>query len=273
VTEKPFAAGPLRGHRRGSGPPALLLHGGAAVPDYLGGLADELAGTFTTYRDTQRGTSPSGGRPPYTIEAHMEDALFVLDTFGIDRAWAIGHSWGGHLALHLLVAHPERLLGVVAVDPLGAFVGAFVEMDSARRSALSADENARLDSIEARRRMGEANEADLVERFTLLWPIYFADPAKALPPPARVGVQASIEVNRSLAYHFEERTLERGLPASTLPVLFVHGKRSVIPMWSTMDTAALIPVAEVVFVPGCGHFPWVDRPGSVRHAVERFLGD
>ena len=42
VTEEPFAAGPLRGHRRGSGPPALLLHGEAAVPDYLGSLADEL---------------------------------------------------------------------------------------------------------------------------------------------------------------------------------------------------------------------------------------
>ena len=271
MTEEPFAVGPLRGHRQGSGPPALLLHGGAAVPDYLGSLADELAGIFTTYRYTQRGTPPSGGGPPYTVEAHMEDALSVLDTFGIDAAWAVGHSWGGHLALHFLVAHPERLLGVVAVDPLGAFPSAFAEMDERRRLALSVEANARLDSIESRRRTGEVTEADLVERFALVWPTYFADPAKAIPAPARVGAEASIEVNRSLVDHFERRTLVDGLPAAKSPVLFVHGEQSVIPTWSTTETAALISGAEVVVVPPCGHFPWVECPGSVGDAVQGFL--
>jgi pimeloyl-ACP methyl ester carboxylesterase len=243
------------------------------VPDYLGGLADELAAIFTTYRYTQRGTPPSDGGPPYTVEAHMEDALAVLDTFGIDRAWAVGHSWGGHLALHLLVAHPERLVGVVAVDPLGAFPAAFAEMDERRRRALPAEANARLDSIEDRRRTGEVTEAELVERFALVWPIYFAEPAKAIPAPARVGAEASVEVNRSLVDHFERRTLVAGLPAARSPVLFVQGERSVIPTWSTTDTAALIPGAEVVIVPDCGHFPWVECPGSVRRAVERFLDE
>jgi pimeloyl-ACP methyl ester carboxylesterase len=81
VPETPFEVGPLRGHRGGSGPPALLLHGGAAVPDYLDGLADELGGLFTTYRYTQRGTPPSEGGPPFTVEQHMADALSVLDAF------------------------------------------------------------------------------------------------------------------------------------------------------------------------------------------------
>ena len=31
----------------------------------------------------------------------------------------VGHSWGGHLLLHVAVAHPERLHGGLAVDPLG----------------------------------------------------------------------------------------------------------------------------------------------------------
>jgi pimeloyl-ACP methyl ester carboxylesterase len=271
VQERPFDAGPLYGHRGGSGPPALLLHGGAAVPDYLDGLAEELAGTFTTYRYTQRGTPPSGGEPPFTVEAHMQDALSVLDAFEIDRAWAVGHSWGGHLALHLLVAHPERLLGVVAVDPLGAFPEAFVEQDANRRRLLSADQVARLDEIETRRREGTVTEQELVERFALAWPTYFVDPAKAIPPPARVGARASIEVNRSLADHFGRQTLAQGLPAATLPVLFVHGELSVIPLRSTTETAALIPDAEVVVVTGSGHFPWIERPGSVRRAVARLL--
>ncbi len=81
MSELPFEVaiddGELHGHRGGAGPPALLLHGGAAVPDYLDGLAAELAGLFSTFRYTQRGTPPSGGGPPYTVEAHMADALAV----------------------------------------------------------------------------------------------------------------------------------------------------------------------------------------------------
>ena len=95
--------------------------------------------------------------------------------------------------------------------------------------------------------------------------------SNALLPPARVGVQALIEVNRSPADHFDRQTLVTGLPAATLPVLFIHGELSVIPVRSTIETAALVPGAEVVIVPGSGHFPWVDRLGSVRAAVGSFL--
>src|SRR5437867_5230333 len=114
------ADGQLAGHRGGEGAPALLLHGGPAVPDYLGGLAVELDGLFESIRYTQRGTAPSTGGDPYTIEAHAGDAVAVLDACGLERAWAVGHSWGGHLALHLLLAHPERLLGLICIAPLGA---------------------------------------------------------------------------------------------------------------------------------------------------------
>ena len=271
MTETPFEVGPLSGHRGGSGPPALLLHGGAAVPDYLDGLAAELGGTFTTVRYTQRGTPPSEGGPPFTVEAHMTDALSVLDAFDVDRAWAVGHSWGGHLAMHLLVAHPERLLGVVAVDPLGAFPDVFAPVDAALRARLSDEEIARLDACEARRREGVVTEPELVERFRLVWPSYFADPAVTLPPPARVGVEASIGTNRSIAEHFELGTLRDGLPAATLPVLFVHGELSIIPLGATEQTAALIPGAEVAVVPGAGHFPWFEQPAAVRAAIHGFV--
>jgi pimeloyl-ACP methyl ester carboxylesterase len=271
VPETPFEVGPLRGHRGGSGPPALLLHGGAAVPDYLDGLAEELGGLLTTFRYTQRGTPPSSGGPPFTVEQHMTDALSVLDAHAIDRAWAIGHSWGGHLALHLLVSSPQRLLGVVAVDPLGASADVFPEMDANLRSELTPDEIAELDRIEARRRAGEVTEAELVRRFALVWPGYFHDRALALPGPTHIGVEASIGTNRSLAEHFERGTLRERLPSATLPVLFVHGEKSALPVRGSRDTARLIPGAELVLVPAAGHFPWVERPGSVRNAVEPFV--
>jgi proline iminopeptidase len=273
--EQPFEVkipdGSLHGHRGGSGPPALLLHGGAAVPDYLDELATELADVFATFRYTQRGTPPSSGGPPFTIEAHMEDALAVLDAFGIERAWVVGHSWGGHLALHLLVSCPERVLGVVCVDPLAASADVLAELNANLRRGLSPEEIAWLDEIEARRQAGEVTEGELVERFALIWPQLFLDPSRAPPAPSHVGAEASIGTNRSLAEHFEHGTLVHRLPNAELPVLFVHGTHSAMPLRATVETCALIARAELVVVPECGHFPWLEQPGSVRGAVESFL--
>src|SRR3954465_10775365 len=123
LVEQPFEVavegGRLAGFRSGEGPPALVLHGGPGMSDYTEGLAEELRGLFEVIRYTQRGNLPSITEGPFSVEQHMDDAIAVLDGLAIEHAWLVGHSWGGHLALHLLVAHSDRLLGAVVVDPLG----------------------------------------------------------------------------------------------------------------------------------------------------------
>jgi pimeloyl-ACP methyl ester carboxylesterase len=83
---------------------------------------------------------------------------------------------GGHLALHLAVSHPERFAGLLLIDPLGADPGVFAETDANLRRGLS-----------DARREGEVSEADLVERFALVWPQYFLRPENATPPPGASG--------------------------------------------------------------------------------------
>lgn len=265
--------GVLRGHRGGTGVPALLLHGGAAVPDYMGGCAERLDGLFDTIRYTQRGVPPSEGGPPYTIESHASDAVSVLDSLGIDRAWAIGHSWGGHLALHLGHLHEDRLLGLLLIDALGADPTVFTELDANLRRGMTDDERARVDEIEERRRRGEVAEADLLERFRLVWPHYFVRTERASPPPGRIGVRSSIETNRSIAAHFEAETLVFGLPGVAVPARFVHGESDPLPLSSTERTAALFEDARVATIPDCGHFPWLEQPDAFRRAVECLLAD
>ena len=112
-----------------------------------------------------------------------------------------------------------------------------------------------------------------MRRFELVWPRFFVRPENATPSPAHVGVQASIETNRSLAEHFERRTLAHGLPEARPAALFVHGERDPLPVRSSTATAALIPGAVVETIPGCGHFPWIEQPTAFRAAVERLLAD
>lgn len=268
----PIGDGTLAGHRGGDGPPALLLHGGPAWSDYTEGCAAELDGLLQTHRYTQRGAPPSTVGGPYTIETHIADALAVLDHFGVERAWAVGHSWGGHLALHLAVAHPERLLGVICVSTLGAFDRVFAELGRNMEGRLTAAQEARIGAIEDARRRGEATEADLVERMGYIWPHWFADPASAPPAPVTgVGVECSTETNASISHHFRLSTLATGLPSVTLPALFIHGEDDPLPVSSSREAAALIRGAAVETIPRCGHFPWLERPGEMRRIVSEFL--
>jgi pimeloyl-ACP methyl ester carboxylesterase len=275
MREEPFdvAAGGavLRGHSGGSGAAALLLHGGAAVPDYLGDCAALLDGLFSTIRYTQRGTPPSGEADPYTIESHASDAVAVLDAFGLALAWVIGHSWGGHLAMHLALLHPDRVAGLLLIDPLGADPSVFAEQDANLRRGLTPEQIARVDAVEERRRAGAVTEGELVERIALIWTQFFTRYEAISTPPEHVGVQASIGTNRSIADHYERQTLKRGLPTLRVPALFVHGEQDPLPLRSTLETAELIPGALVETIPDCGHFPWLEQPAAFRAAVERLL--
>jgi pimeloyl-ACP methyl ester carboxylesterase len=107
----------------------------------------------------------------------------------------------------------------------------------------------------------------------LIWRTFFARPEHSSALPQHVGVQASIETNRSMAEKFVRGTLAEGLRGARLPALFVHGELDPLPVRSTLRAAALIDGAQVETVPESGHFPWLEQPDDFRAAVEKLLAE
>jgi pimeloyl-ACP methyl ester carboxylesterase len=260
----------LAGRRAGSGPPVLLLHGGPGLGfDYLRDLADELAQENDVAWYQQRGLAPSAAEGPYTVAADVGDARRVLDALGWQRAYVVGHSWGGHLALHVAEAMPERLLGVLAVDPLGSVGdGRWPEFDQEilRRTPESTRERAR--EIDELTTAGAADDELALEGMRLVWPAYFADPEHAPPmPELRIATERSAAMFPSILQ--ELPALEAGLPGISVPVGFVHGSHSPMPLAASTDAADRIPDGWVEVVEGAGHFVWVEAPGAVLGALRR----
>ena len=263
----------IAGRRAGSGPPVLLLHGGPGLGfDYLGGLADELAEENDVAWYQQRGLEPSAVDGPYSVAMDVADARRVLDTLGWQKAYVVGHSWGGHLALHVAEAMPDRLIGVLSVDPLGSVGdGRWPEFDEEilRRTPESIRERAR--EIDELSTAGKADDELALEGMRLVWPAYFAEPEHAPPmPDLRIAGARSAEMVASI---FEELpSLEAGLREIRVPVGFVHGSRSPMPLAASADAAERIAGAWVEVVEGAGHFTWVEAPGAVLTALRRLTG-
>jgi pimeloyl-ACP methyl ester carboxylesterase len=260
----------IAGLRSGSGPPVLLLHGGPGLGfDYLRDLADELAQENAVAWYQQRGLAPSAAEGPYTVATDVVDARRVLDVLGWDKAYIVGHSWGGQLALHVTEALPERALGVLAVDPLGSVGdGRWPEFDEEMFRRTPEELRARARELDVLIAEGAADDALALEQMRLVWPAYFADPAQApRMPELRMASERSAQMGKSILA--ELPALEAGLPQIRVPVGFVHGSRSPMPLTASTDAADRIPGAWVDVVEGAGHFVWVESPGAVRVSLRR----
>jgi proline iminopeptidase len=269
--EVPVGEGVVVGNRGGSGPPALVLHGGPGLPDYMAECAAELGGVFSTIRYSQRGVSPTTVGSPYTVDTHVADAIAVLDGLGVERAWATGHSWGGHLALHLAVAHPERVEGVVCINTLGATLDVLADFRENLLRPLPPDRRAWIADVDAREEAGTATKAERLDAFRTLWPSYFAESSALAPFPFEEFGDGNPETFASIGEHGERRTLQNGLRKVGARTLFVHGTEDPLPPRAASDTAALMPNATVVLLEGCGHFPWLEQPGELGRAVAGFV--
>lgn len=263
--------GEIHGWRHGHGEhTAVLLHGGPGLSDMFETLTPLLADLFTCVRYQQRGLAPTTIREPYTVDANVADAAAVIDAEAGGRAWVIGFSWGGHLALHVLVAHPERVAGAIILDPLGAYVEVLEEFEAAFLPRVPPDRRQRFVELGVVSDAGQASPEQARESWELTWPCYFADYLTAPPAPVVSSNGACFAGTlASINEHAERGTLTHGLPRVDpgIPVLFVHGRQSPMPVRASTDSAALIPHARVEVLDGAGHFVWLEQPQLTVDAI------
>lgn len=252
---------------------ALLVHGGPGLSDYMDTVADEVNAALPDHRIAryqQRGLSPSAVEGPYTVAQLVDDLFAVVDHIGAAHVVLVGHSWGGFLAMAAACERPDRVAGMVLLDSLGA-------VHDGGQSTMEQVMTPRLSEPAFTEMLGLPERADLTpqeagaRRMELVWPGYFADPSSAPEPPEfRVDptVNGAImeDANRILA----EGSLARAMAGLTAPSVHVIGTASPINPDVTRATATLSPAAILVELE-CGHFPWLERPGSVADAT-RLLG-
>jgi pimeloyl-ACP methyl ester carboxylesterase len=111
--------GPLRVHvaELGEGPPVLMLHG---WPQHSGAwrkVAPLMAGSHRLICPDLRGfgasDAPAGG---YDAETFAADALALMDALELERAFLVGHDWGGFAGFLACFMAPRRIRAFVCLN-------------------------------------------------------------------------------------------------------------------------------------------------------------
>lgn len=250
--------GPIGWREAGAGPVVVLLHGlGGSRTAWEPQLA-VLAADWRVVAWDQPGYGASAPIDPFTFPALADAVARLLDDLDVEAAPLVGLSFGGMVALHTALAHPDRVRGLALVDTSPAFGLDGTDPDEWR--AL------RLDPLDH----GVTPAAMAVEVLTSVagphaGPEVIAEAAAAMAriPPA--GLRAAVEC---LPTHDVRDRLDR-IAVPTLVVVGEHDTETPLPYARALADG--IPGAELAVVPGAGHLSNLERPEEVNRLLAAFL--
>ena len=189
---------------------------------------------------------------PYTLSDMAADTVGMLDALGLDAAHVVGASLGGMIAQTLAIEHPRRVLSLTSIMSTTGNP----RLPRARPEATAAlleppprdREGAMARAVKVLRRIGS--------------PGFPMDEARVRARAGRSFDRCShpAGVARQMLAVLASGSRVEGLRGVTAPTLVIHGTDDpLIPVAGGVETARLVPGAEVMLIEGMGH----DLPRAV----------
>ena len=184
---------------------------------------------------------------PYTLADMADDAAGLLDALGIARAHVVGASMGGMIAQLMAINHADKLLSLTSI------------MSTTGHPKLPQAEKHAIDALVAP--LKSLDEESVVAHTMNIGrnigsPGYPADP-EYLRERALRNVRRSVYpagLPRQLAAIVDDGDRRKRLASVTTPTLVLHGEDDpLVKLEAGQDTAAHIPGAKLVTIPGWGH--------------------
>jgi pimeloyl-ACP methyl ester carboxylesterase len=266
----------MRAHviEAGDGEPVVILHGGdgeAVNWAPLMGPLQHNARIFAVDRPGFGLSDPFDYRQ-VDLRAHAADfVVSLLDALGLESATLIGGSMGGFFALAAVLAHPERVRRLLLV---GIAAGTVKDMGLAMRTICGVPGMAE-QFMEGRDTM-EAQKGQYREIFNvdpaILPDLYFETRIAGLRLPSERGTWATLLPRlSSLEGTRPEVYLGDDLPHIQTPTLVLWGEKDMAPAEVGRMITARIPGARFEFMPGIGHFPFLEAPERCSQLISEFL--
>ena len=256
--------------QEGEGLPLIVHHGGPGldqtiIAPHLSPLAQHVQLTCYDHRGTGRSAAPQGP-DPFNIDRFVGDLDALAKTLDARPFALLGHSFGGIVALHFALAHPELLTHLILVCTPASH-DYIQDVEDALPAKLERDALAELGSLQ------DSKPSDYVMRrsLELLAPIYFHDPARV--SELRLDSVQFGPDTQAVWDSLEGFDLRPKLSEIQVPTLVIAGDSdlSVTPE-RARETADALPHSKLLVIKNSGHYPFIEQPEAFLSGVLQFLG-
>ena len=253
----------------------ILLHGFGASVFSWHRVTEALTefGTVTAYDRPAFGLSgrllPADfqGVNPYTRAYQPELLKELMDALGIQSAVVIGNSAGGTVAVQMALEYPQYVDALILVDPALLTTGG---------SPAWLNPLLRLPSIN---RIGPLIVRTIANRSLSLLDRAYHDPSMISEETIEGYTRPFRVRNWDIAFWdflkaAEDLDLAERLDELNMPVLVITGDDDrIVPTEDSIRAAGMIPGAELVVIPACGHVPHEECPEEFMKSVADFLNN
>jgi pimeloyl-ACP methyl ester carboxylesterase len=243
----------------GRGPTVVFIHGWT----HNISVWDDQVPVFKTRYQVVRYDSRGFGRSTGFADesAEPQDLLILLEALHVKRAYVVGHSRGGSVALRFAHAYPDRVAGLVLY---GAFPEGFPAPPDVAQLFGSLPSVAKTSGLDSVGKLVLASPIawvppgrnDITDRYRRLWTAYSGkDLLDPHPESDRVPVPQIAQ-----------------LASIRIPTLVIIGDHEAPFIAAAADTLAnRIPGAKKVVIPNAGHGAHFAQPASFNSALMDFF--
>jgi pimeloyl-ACP methyl ester carboxylesterase len=239
----------------GRGEPLIIVHGGSGGAKAWRKNIAALSRQYTVYVPDLPGFGSSQSmESPYYIPEMVDFVDNFTDSLGLHNFYLMGHSFGGGIALHYTLQHPEKIRKLVLVSSLclGKEIAWWIRWFTSPIFCRS---------------LGKAT----VSFFRgIKYIAKHFGPWEIVQPITKTSLQIG-----SCIANLTEQTivLLSQLPQIMVPTLVMWGARDpIVPFTQAYGAAELIPDCRVMVFDDCGHSVYRDRLREFSTVLAGFLG-
>ena len=251
------------------GPVLLLLHGANSSLQTWEPMVAELADQFRLISFDQHGHGLTGPQVDhdYSSAMRVHAGVEVLDELGIDRAIWVGNSMGGGVSWRAAMLAPERVSGLVLVDPSGAQTGEKIKPYIGARIASTWIGQKILPVITPRFLVAASLRESVAEAATMTEPMIDRYWEMVRYPGNRAAMAAAMTQER-------ESDLWNTINTISVPTLILWGEQdNVIPVSHGPAFAERIVGSQLVIYPQAGHLPMEEIPSEVANDIRAWFNE
>ena len=242
--------------------PLILLHGIARTARTFDHVAPHFTANYHVLAVDMRGHGDSAWDPQgsYVVEDYVKDIAALIAHLKLRNIVLWGNSTGGRVAQMIAGLHPDLVTAVI-VEDVGPERPREVSNRRADRMSIEAKGWASVDELYAHAQKENPRTAEPVLK-------------ELVRHGSKQRADGRIVWKRDPAIlnGFVPTELWATVRLVKAPIIYVLGGAStIVPVETQREIKAALPQAEIVTLPGLGHYPSDEQPAQFLAVVDRFL--